>query len=95
MHRGIVCGMKTSIDPAGRLVIPREIRRQAGLRPGMALDVRWNDGRIEIEPMSLPVKLVCEGQLLVAVPETPVEPLTTETVEETRQALARERITGG
>ncbi len=60
----------------------------------MALDVRWNDGRIEIEPQPLPVKLVREGQLLVAIPETAIGPLTTETVEETRQTLVRERIRG-
>ena len=40
--------MRTTIDRAGRLVIPREIRRQAGLAPGMALEVRVNEGRIEI-----------------------------------------------
>ncbi|HZS92352.1 MAG TPA: AbrB/MazE/SpoVT family DNA-binding domain-containing protein, partial [Chloroflexota bacterium] len=42
--------MKTTMDAAGRLVIPREIRRQAGLQPGMPVEVRWHDGRIEIEP---------------------------------------------
>jgi AbrB family looped-hinge helix DNA binding protein len=83
--------MKATIDAAGRLVIPKEIRRQAGLRPGLALDVRWHDGRIEIEPEALPVTLVHEGRFLVAVPETEIEPLTAETVEATRWALAQER----
>ncbi len=86
--------MRASMDAAGRLVIPSEIRRQAGLRPGMALDVRWHDGRIEIEPGTLPVELVRKGRLLVAVPRTEIEQLTTETVEETRRELARERATG-
>lgn len=76
-------------------MIPREIRRRAGLRPGMELDVRWNDGRIEIEPGTLPVKLVREGRFLVAVPEVEVEELTTELVEETRQALVQERTFPG
>ena len=83
--------MKTTIDIAGRLVIPKEIRRQAGLRPGTPLEVRWRDGRIELEPAPLPVKLVRKGRLLVAMPETGVEPLGEEVVEETRAALARER----
>ncbi len=86
--------MRTSIDASGRLVIPREIRRRAGLLPGMVLDVRWRDGRIEIEPGTLPVKLVRKGPLLVAVPDTPIEPLTTEMVEETRRALEQERASG-
>jgi hypothetical protein len=53
--------------------------------------VRWNDGRIEIEPASLRVKLVREGRLLVAVPEAAVDELSAQTVEATRQALRQER----
>ena len=83
--------MRTTIDAAGRLVIPREIRREAGLKPGTPLDVRWQDGRIEIEPEPLPVKLVRKGRLLVAVPKNPVARLPAEAVERTRRALRRER----
>jgi len=83
--------MKTTIDPAGRLVIPKQIRQEAGLRPGMPLDVRWRAGRIEIEPAPLPVKLVRKGRLLVAVPDKDVAGLSTDTVERTRQTLRRER----
>ena len=83
--------MNTTMDAAGRLVIPKEIRRRAGLRPGMPLDVRVRDGRVEIEPSALPVRLVRRGRLLVAVPEAECSPLTAETVEETRRALERER----
>ncbi len=83
--------MKTTIDSAGRLVIPKEIRRQAGLRPGMSLDVRCQDGRIEIEPALAPIRLVRKGRFLVAVPETEGELLTAETVEEIREQLAQER----
>jgi AbrB family looped-hinge helix DNA binding protein len=83
--------MKTTIDEAGRLVIPREIRREAGLKPGSALEVRWRDGRIEIEPEPLPVKLVRKGRLLVAVPRGKVGVLRAEAVEQTRRALRRER----
>ncbi len=83
--------MKATMDAAGRLVIPREIRREAGLKPGMPLQVRWREGRIEIEPEPLPVKLVRKGQLLVAVPQGEVSPMRAETVERTRRALRRER----
>jgi AbrB family looped-hinge helix DNA binding protein len=86
--------MKTTIDRAGRLVIPKEIRRQAGLRPGMPLEVRWRAGRIEIEPAATPVTLVRKGRLLVAAPQAEVEALSAATVEETRQVLARERGLG-
>ena len=83
--------MKTTIDSAGRLVIPKAIRRAAGLQPGMALEVRCHNGLIEIEPAASPVKLVRKGRLLVAVPVTDGEQLTVETVEATRQALIQER----
>lgn len=83
--------MTTTIDAAGRLVIPREIRREAGLRPGAPLEVRWRDGHIEIEPQLQPVKLVRKGRLLVAVPENEVEPLRTEAVQRTRRRLRDER----
>ena len=42
--------MKTTIDKAGRVVIPKKIRDAAGIEPGMELDVRLCDGRVEIEP---------------------------------------------
>jgi len=83
--------MKTAMDTAGRLVIPSEIRRAAGWMPGIPLEVRWCDGRIEIEPAPMPVKLVRRGRLLVAAPERPPAPLRAETVEKTRRALRRER----
>jgi len=86
--------MKTTIDMAGRLVIPKEIRRQAGLRPGMPLEVRWRAGRIEIESAATPVTLVRKGRLLVAALQTEVEALSAATVENTRQVLARERGLG-
>lgn len=83
--------MQTTIDTAGRLVLPKEILQQAGITPGMALEVHWREGRIEIEPAPLPVKLVRQGRLLVAVPQQGVSPLQTETVEQTRDALLQER----
>lgn len=83
--------MRTTIDAAGRLVIPREVRREAGLRPGISLDVRWRDGRIEIEPEPMPVRLVRRGRLLVAIPRQPVKTLEGETVERTRRTLSGER----
>jgi len=79
--------MKTTIDSAGRLVIPMEIRREAGIKPGMSLDVRMREGRIEIEPAPLEVKLERRGHLMVAVPRKPIPPLTAAIVEETRRKI--------
>jgi AbrB family looped-hinge helix DNA binding protein len=83
--------MRTTIDAAGRIVIPKEVRRQARLGAGAEVDVRWRDGLIEIEPARQPVRLVRDGPLLVAVADGDAEPLTAEQVEEIREALRRER----
>lgn len=83
--------MQATIDAAGRLVIPSAVRREAGIRPGTLLEVRYRDGHIEIEPAPLPVQLEQRGRWLVAVPDETVPPLTTEVVEQTLLALRQER----
>ena len=83
--------MKTTIDSAGRLVIPMVIRRQVGIKPGMTLDVRATDGHIEIEPTPVKIKLEKRGRLVVAVPQEAVPALSGEIVEETRRKLRHER----
>ena len=83
--------MKTTIDHAGRLVIPKDIRRESGIKPGMPLEVRWEKGAIAITPAPLTVKLERKGRLLVAVPTKDAARLSTETVERTRKTLRKER----
>jgi AbrB family looped-hinge helix DNA binding protein len=80
--------MIITMDSAGRLVIPSEIRREAALEPGVPLDVRWRDGVIEIEPQPLAVTLERKGRLLVASPRAKVSPLRTAAVERVRRSLA-------
>ena len=84
--------MKTTIGRAGRLVIPKAVREETSLEPGMPLEVRRRDGRVEIEP--LPVRLVRRGRFLVAEPRRSVPPLRHGTVERTRARLRREREPG-
>jgi AbrB family looped-hinge helix DNA binding protein len=83
--------MITTMDSAGRLVIPSEIRREAALEPGTPLDVRCRDGVIEIEPQALPITLQRKGRLLVASPVKKAARLRTSTVERTRRDLATRR----
>ena len=95
MADGIIYGrvstMKTTIDHAGRLVIPKDIRRESGIKPGMPLEVRWEKGAIAITPAPLEVKLERKGRLLVAVPAKDASRLSVETVERTRKSLRKER----
>lgn len=79
------------MDSAGRIVIPRDIRKEAGLQPGEPLEIRSREGRIEIEPAPREVRLVRRGSLLIAVPEQEGPVLDAETVEVTRRDLRGER----
>ena len=85
----MIYGMKTTIDRAGRLVVPKPIRDAAGLVPGAELQIRVADGRIEIEPAPLEVRLVKRGRLTVAVPRRSVPALTEDVVRETVDRLRR------
>lgn len=79
--------MKTTIDFAGRLVIPRQIRQAANLRPGQPLEITFRDGRVEIEPAARRVKRVGKGRIKVAVPLERSEPLTADQVRQTQERL--------
>lgn len=85
--------MTTTIDAAGRIVVPKAVRQQAKLTPGTPVEIRCRDGIVEIEPAPLAVSLRRRGRLTVAVPEKRIGPLTGTAVEGTRQRLRRERGT--
>jgi AbrB family looped-hinge helix DNA binding protein len=81
--------MKSTIDSAGRVVIPKALRLRLGLRGGEAIEIRERDGRIEIEPAATPMALVDRGDGAVAVPERELPPLTDETVRATIERTRR------
>jgi AbrB family looped-hinge helix DNA binding protein len=74
-----------TIDRAGRVVIPKEIREAAGIEPGMPLVVTCREGRIEIEPRRRPVRIVKRGRLQVAISVEEGEPLTRDAVRRTQE----------
>jgi AbrB family looped-hinge helix DNA binding protein len=80
--------MRTTIDSAGRIVIPKAVRDAVGLRGGEELEVSERDGRIEIETVPVPIRLVRRGKALVAVADGDAGELTDEIV---RQTLERTR----
>ena len=60
--------MKTSIDRAGRVVIPAAIRERAGLTAGDELTVTVEDSGIRLERVAAGPRLVKVGRRLVARP---------------------------
>jgi AbrB family looped-hinge helix DNA binding protein len=82
-------GMKTTIDRAGRVVVPKPMREQLGLTPGQEIDIRVRGGKIiEIEPRTVPMHVEKRGRVAVIVPD---EPIPVMTADEVRQVVERQR----
>ena len=60
--------MRSTIDKAGRVVIPASIRDRAGFTPGTALEITADETGIRIERVAPGPKLVRIGKRLVARP---------------------------
>jgi AbrB family looped-hinge helix DNA binding protein len=60
--------MRTTIDRAGRVVIPAQVRDRAGLRPGTELEITEDDLGLRLERVAPGPKLVKVGRRLVARP---------------------------
>jgi AbrB family looped-hinge helix DNA binding protein len=81
--------MRTTIDAAGRIVVPKAIRDALDLKPGQVLEIRAGDGRLEIEAAATPMRLRKRGKGVVAVPETELPKLTAVEVRETLERIRR------
>lgn len=60
--------MRTTIDKAGRVVIPAAARERAGLRPGTVLEIIVDELGVRLEPRAPGPRLVRVGRRLVARP---------------------------
>ena len=89
----IFAPMRTTIDKAGRLVLPKPVREELGLSAGQEVDVRVVGGQAILEPAVPTWHLERHGRLTVLVPDGPVPPLTDaevrEAIERGRDAEAR------
>ncbi|MEX2196891.1 MAG: AbrB/MazE/SpoVT family DNA-binding domain-containing protein [Thermoleophilaceae bacterium] len=82
--------MRTTIDAAGRLVVPKPLRDELGFAPGRELELNAVDGRLEVEVPATPMRLEEREGVLVAVPEAGTVPaLDDETVRATLDRLRR------
>jgi AbrB family looped-hinge helix DNA binding protein len=81
--------MRTTIDVAGRIVVPKPLRDELGLSGGQELEIAARDGRLEIESPPVPMHLEQRGHAAVVVPDTPVAPLTSAMVREALERIRR------
>jgi AbrB family looped-hinge helix DNA binding protein len=62
--------MRTTIDRAGRVVIPQAVRRRLGLDAGTAFEIEEVDGTVVLRPESrITVEMAEDGLPIVRTPE--------------------------
>jgi AbrB family looped-hinge helix DNA binding protein len=81
--------MKSTIDAAGRIVVPKPLRERLGLYGGRAIEIRERDGRLEIEPAPTVMKLAGRHGRRAAVPARKLPPLTDDIVRDTIEQTRR------
>ena len=81
--------MRTSIDAAGRIVIPKALRDRLDLHGGRTVVIHERDGRLEIEPAATSMSLVRRAGRSVAVAKARLPPLTDEMVRDTLERTRR------
>jgi AbrB family looped-hinge helix DNA binding protein len=65
--------MKTTIDAAGRIVVPKPLREALALTPGTTVDISQYGAGLQIVPSGRTARLVDEGGLLVATGDTAID----------------------
>lgn len=81
--------MKTTIDRAGRLVVPKAIRDSLDLAAGQELEIIARDGQLIVEAASAPMRIERRDGVLVAVPEHELPSLSAEMVRDTLDQVRR------
>jgi len=86
--------MRTTIDGAGRIVIPKAIRDRLGLPGGAEVEISEEDGRITLERPPVDIRLERRDDKLVAVADDAADlpPLTAEDVRDVLEAVRAKRL---
>lgn len=81
--------MHVSIDNAGRVVVPKQIRNELGFSPEVGLEIEVVDGHLKLSAPREPAKLVAgpHGPSIAATGT----PITDEDVRRTLEAVRARR----
>lgn len=82
--------MRTTIDKAGRIVVPKAMRDELGLAGGVEVEIVLVDGHIQIQaaPATMWLERDDDG-FLVARTDRELPPLTPEKVREVLEQIRR------
>jgi len=81
--------MRTTIDSAGRIVVPKAMRDAMGLTGGREVDIVFTDGRIEVEIAPAEVRVEMIDGVPALVSEEALPPLDDETIRATLEGTRR------
>ncbi|MGH3665845.1 MAG: AbrB/MazE/SpoVT family DNA-binding domain-containing protein [Egibacteraceae bacterium] len=81
--------MKTTIDSAGRVVIPKAMRQRLGLSGRGEIEIVERQDGLELRAATAAVWLIEDDQGVRAEPEQPLPPLTDELVRGTLEQTRR------
>lgn len=83
-------GMLVTIDSAGRIVVPKPVRDALDLSTGTELEMTLrDDGRLELEVPSTPMRLERRGERVVAVADHEMPTLSQDAVRATLERVRR------
>lgn len=81
--------MRTTIDAAGRLVVPKRLRDALGFTPGQELELNAVGGKLEVAVPPTAMRLEERGGDLVAATDEPMPTLTAALVRDTLERVRR------
>lgn len=81
--------MRTTIDSAGRVVVPKPLRQALGLEGGAEIEIEIDDAGLRIDVPPTPMRLEPTDYGVRAVSSRDLPPLTAKSVRETLERLRR------
>lgn len=81
--------MRTTIDGAGRIIVPKALRTALGFTENQELEIRAIDGRLEVEPVATRMRVGRRGKSLVAVADRNLPVLSAEAVRVALESVRR------